>query len=356
MVGGGPAGLATAALLRRPVLVFEEHREVGIPRHCTGLVGKQTMLFYTRLAGERIIGNKYTAITYHVDGSSVTLRWREPVAYRLDRPVLEQRLRDLVEKRGGVVETGVRVERIVPGRGVEARGKLYEGIVVDAEGAVNRLAEALTGRGNKHIYGVQRVVRASLEEGHIHVFFTRLVPRFFAWLVPLSGEEALLGYAAEKPGAVDGAVAAYIESQLGLRLGGVLEMYGGPIPVNPPERLVYRGVYFIGDAVPMLKPFTGGGLYPISVAAPVLAEAIERDDPLAYIHGVKELIEQLGREHRVVSVIRRLGYHRAMRVMVELMRRGLEISVDMYDRHDRVAQRAMGMLLRRPWLLLRLLY
>ncbi len=354
IIGAGPAGLATASLLRRlDAIVFEEHREPGVPPHCTGLVGHGTMLFYKELAGPRVVEQRYNTITYHVYGEKpLTLRWEKPVAYRLKRPLLEQRLRDRAEKLGHRVETGTRIRRAWS-RGVEDDGgRSYRGLVVDAEGALNRIAVAHGQERNRHIYGVQRIIGYDGEENHIHVFFTPLTPRFFAWLVPLGGGEALLGYAEEKPGLIDKAVVKHVSREMGIGEPRVKAMYGGLIPVNPPGRPVSRGVYFIGDSASMLKPFTGGGLYAISRLASPLAKALEEARPEIYIEAAEKLLAQLRREHRAVNMIRLIGYHRAMKLFTRLAENGLEVSAEDYDQHQRVATKALILLLKKPWILL----
>ena len=49
VVGAGPAGLCTALRAAEEgldVLVLEEHTEVGVPTHCTGIVSGETDQLY----------------------------------------------------------------------------------------------------------------------------------------------------------------------------------------------------------------------------------------------------------------------------------------------------------------------
>ena len=49
VVGGGPAGLFAALRLAEEgldVLVLEEHEQVGVPTHCTGIVSGETSRLY----------------------------------------------------------------------------------------------------------------------------------------------------------------------------------------------------------------------------------------------------------------------------------------------------------------------
>src|SRR5262249_44929314 len=49
VIGGGPAGLYTALLLAQggvDVIVLEEHPNIGVPTHCTGIVSAETDQLY----------------------------------------------------------------------------------------------------------------------------------------------------------------------------------------------------------------------------------------------------------------------------------------------------------------------
>ncbi|MEM3326132.1 MAG: hypothetical protein QXK63_01660 [Thermoproteus sp.] len=133
VIGAGPAGLSLAS--RIDAEVFEEHLEVGLPRHCTSLVSGVSAEGLGIPKG--IVLNKYEdLLVTDLEGREVYFRVKGGV-YLLDRPGLEQRLAERV----GAIKLGERVEAIRGPYLYTSKGRHgpYDYIVV-AEGALRRFS------------------------------------------------------------------------------------------------------------------------------------------------------------------------------------------------------------------------
>ncbi len=346
IVGAGPAGLTTALFIKnRDVLIIEDHRRVGLPKHCTGLVGEYTAKILTSLTSNRIIDNKYYRIIFHTPKGPLSIESKDPLSYHVSRPLLEEKLLDRVLSSGHSVLTGVRAWPRSSGKPVVTRGREYKpDIVVAADGPLSIYARRLLGRKPRFLVGVQRVYRASsVDPGAFHVFYSGETPWFFQWLVPLDSDRVLIGYA-ERPGVVLplDKLAARMASVIGLRLGSPIESYGGLIPLNNPLRNpVYKDkFFFIGDSLPGTKPYTGGGLYGIARLAPLLGKSIDSGSINSFIREYRILRSRFYYEHLATTIARLIGYWRPAYITSKLYRAGL-IDKSSYDNHLEIIVKAL---------------
>ena len=363
IVGGGPAGLTTAFLLRnKTVYVFEEHKELGIPKHCTGLVGLYTASFFNKIAGKNVLDNKYNSICYHIPCRSFCLYWNRPIAYRIKRPYLEQKLGDLIESIGHKLFLGKRIKTISVGKNrvEDNKGKTYSyGKLVIAEGAKGFLTKNIRGKNSwRNIIGIQRRVRIkNIEPYTFHVFFPKILRDFFAWLVPIDYEEALIGYGLRIGQYINyDLIQCYVEKRTGLKTGSGIEVFGGLIPISRPGAGVIENIYFIGDSLPFTKPFTGGGLYGIALLAPYLAIELEQNIPI-FKKSLQQYRSRLNLQFIARDLSIKISGTWVVPALLELLTRfGISIKQEDYDRHENIVLKALPILLTQPWLLPYILY
>ena len=111
VIGGGPAGCRTARLIAEKgykVLVAEEHRNIGEPMQCAGLVSPRTL----KTAGvpcDDIIINKIHGAYVHAPGGEVlAIRGKETYGLVIDRSAFDRRLCDAARQAGVEIMTGTR--------------------------------------------------------------------------------------------------------------------------------------------------------------------------------------------------------------------------------------------------------
>jgi len=192
IVGAGPAGLTTARLLAasgHDVVVFEEHGEVGVPVHCTGVLGMDAFSEFP-LPTESILGTAHVATFVAADGSSVSVDAERVQAAVIDRAQFDRVLADASRAAGADVRRGARVRTI-------EIGDDSAGIVLDSGARVHArsvvLACGANYRFNRQLgLGVPRsfVQSAQLERpfsgpASVEVHLGReIAPAGFAWAVP----------------------------------------------------------------------------------------------------------------------------------------------------------------------------
>lgn len=238
---------------------------------------------------------------------------------KVDRAKLEEELLKELDDAGHRALLGLRVV------GMERRGggvqlKLSNGSIVEVglpviatgvsglAGHVSPLKEYWTAFGLQAEALVGR--RPDAETIEV-VLDPRVSSRMFGWFVPVSARRVLVGAGDAAPGSALRGLARLIKHYSRacgtLRL---LKVYGGymvrgPVRSDP----IIGSSLVIGDSLGASKPYTGGGLYAISVLVPRLARVVDR----LYRHGASALrraaravLAEIVKELRLQYVLARL--------------------------------------------------
>jgi digeranylgeranylglycerophospholipid reductase len=293
IVGGGPGGLTAATCLAREgfdVVVLEEHREVGVPVHCTGVLAQEAVTELD-LPRESILNALSTARFFAPSGREISYTTPTTEALVIDRATFDRRLaRDAVSA-GATLTLGSRVTNV---RADES------GVEVDVEGSATVRGRALVLACGAQ-YGFQRRLglgmpavhlnSAQLElpatrTGDVELYFgAATAPRGFAWAVPVTratGHCVRIGLMCEgDPARPFGHVLARIGSLWGVSADSMQMPRRRFLPLAPIERTYANRVLAVGDAAGLVKPTTGGGIYysiiSARIAADVLADGLRQD-------------------------------------------------------------------------------
>lgn len=295
VVGAGPAGLIAARTLAsqgRSVVVLEEHDRVGVPVHCTGLIGLDAF-DEIELPRQAILTTTHAARFVAADGSDVAIDADRVRAAVIDRSVFDQALASGACEAGADVRVGARVRSItvLPDRvrvagdtdaaAVEAR------VCVLACGASYRFNRAL-GLGTPRAFVQSAQLEVPFDGPEmVEVYLGRQVaPGGFAWAVPFQRG----GQRFNRVGLMcdDQAMARF--SDLAGTIRRRYDVTGEPwpiprlkiLPLGPVDRTYTHRVVAVGDAAGLVKPTTGGGIYyglvSGQIAAEVLHEALAEDN------------------------------------------------------------------------------
>ncbi|MCE4610522.1 MAG: NAD(P)/FAD-dependent oxidoreductase, partial [Desulfurococcales archaeon] len=303
VVGGGFAGLATALELAKwgvKVDLYEEHREVGYPPHCTGIVSGKVVSWLGK-AGRTSLREQFKEIK--IAYKSRELAIIEPLdgVYRLDRVLLEKLLLDEGVSEGVEAMLGVKVTSVNPEGKLVAGGKArkYYDLVVIADGWRRSISSRLGLGGYKaRLTGVNLVAESredKVKPGEIRVeFWTSRSEGFFEWEVGLGPKLVLAGTASRNPSHA----AAMVRDAHG-KYSRVLSVYGGQVVLGPPQGPLRKGkVIVVGDAGGLTKPLTGGGLYPVTKMLVKGRRFFEKgSSPLDALHNSLESIAKELRRH-----------------------------------------------------------
>lgn len=358
VIGAGPAGLLTSFFIRKhDVIIFEDHSSPGKPEHCTGIIGSYTASFLTRILGNKIIDNEYYGIVFHTPHRKIELLLDKPIAYHVRRPFLEEKLAEKVQKLGHELILGVKVK---PGREL---GSLRAGQrsfqfqkIIASDGAHSFLRRLCFGPIRNKIYGVQAVIKTNINDPKIfHILYTNTMPDFFGWLVPLNEEKALIGYGVKKHVYHPWRVIRYLAKKIRINKYRVKRFFGGTIPLDPPLKkpVCKRKIFFIGDSIPLTKPYTGGGLYGITLLARPLAKLLEGEITLNnYLEIYSGYYKKFVIQHRLVRVIKKLGYWMPVLFLEDLYKLKM-FEEHQFDEHERIAYKSMIVL---PYTLPKLIF
>lgn len=289
IIGGGPAGLYAAYCLSRAgrsVAVFEEHPEIGMPVHCTGLVATESFSRFD-LPQEAIRATLRRARFHSPAGHVLSVASEQDETVVVDRSAFDQGLANHAIAAGAEIFLGQRVEALRHLRGsVVARTSNRNGVEQLVRGRLGILATGASyglhrGLGlsvpSRFVYGAQVEVDFA-ETSEVEVYFGNdLAPESFAWVVPFTRagiSKAKIGLLSSRT--AGGYLARFLRSPMVAPrvLSGPPCAYPcRPVPVQPLPKTFADRLLVVGDAAGLAKPTTGGGVY-YSVLSAELAATV----------------------------------------------------------------------------------
>ncbi|MFH1450769.1 MAG: NAD(P)/FAD-dependent oxidoreductase [archaeon] len=284
IIGGGPVGLFLAHELRgMDVKVIEEHKEIGKPVQCTGLISRNINSVY-KMPYNCVLKMVRGAVLCSPSGKHIELSRREDEAYVIDRSNFDKSL-----------SYGVEIEKGKQARGTDFKTKY----VVGADGTNSTVAQSAGfPQFEEVITGLQYEIPGKYyETDFVELYFGNdVAPGFFAWIVP-AGDRIRVGLGSTKN------PKEYLDRFLDKKFPSceILERQAGQIPLKPRKKFVKGNIALVGDAAGHAKPTTGGGVYFGMRSARILADAIKHDDLSLY---EKDWNSQVGRDFWLSGKIR----------------------------------------------------
>ncbi|WP_455284386.1 geranylgeranyl reductase family protein [[Eubacterium] cellulosolvens] len=283
VVGCGVAGATaaeTAASLGSRVLLLEEHDKVGVPSHCSGHVGINSMKRLRVPLAEKVIKNQIRGATFHSpSGQLLRIERKSPVTWVLDRRAFDQHLATRAQKAGvqmqfnsravsmqtsdkGLVQLRVRV-------GGESR--VFDcKLVIDCEGAAPKLTpQVLSSERRKQMWVNSAQVHANhvedLDHDMVEVYLGSVyAPGFFAWIIPWRDGSAKVGLAASEGNPrllLERFMTKHPDVSRRLKDAPGRDVSFHPMPLGGPiSKTFYPGMLIAGDSAQQVKPTTGGGI------------------------------------------------------------------------------------------------
>ncbi|MCB9359118.1 NAD(P)/FAD-dependent oxidoreductase [Candidatus Woesearchaeota archaeon] len=286
-IGGGPAGSFYASKVKdEDVTIFEEHKEIGNPVACTGILTDAVKQF-VRIPKELVISKIKKFKLIAPNGQSIYID-NKKTNYILDRAGFDRYVSQLAVDNGTKVNLGERFigyKKIKNGMyQVKTSKKTYDtSMIVGADGPKSSVAKAAGIYGERRfVMGYQARCRyPDLEEG---VTVVHLDCGEFSWIVPEDNNIARVG--------VIGVNGKKLREDYKRLLGNskIIEDQSGLIPLyNPRQKLKAprEEVYLLGDAATHVKATTYGGIIYGMIAGNYLA-----DDKSRFIKNVNKKLSK----------------------------------------------------------------
>ena len=285
VVGAGPAGSQVARLVAEAgyrVALIEEHREIGEPIQCGGLVTPRVFDYVD--CRHTILHAVHGAEIYSPSGRRLVLDGHETEAVVIDRAMFDRALAERALRAGAESylgtqaqgaereNAGVRLHLLRDGEPVDLTCRL----LVGADGVRSGVAKWFRILKPRTILpGFEMdMVGVRGDPGTVKLFLgSKFAPGFFGWIIP-AGETSRVGLCVG-----EGNAWAYLQEML--RWGPVkqytagaqpLLYIAGGIPLGFPRRTYADNVLVVGDAACQAKATSGGGIFTALVCATLAAE------------------------------------------------------------------------------------
>ncbi len=278
IIGAGPAGSYTAYLLAKAnkrVRVIEEHKRVGSPVQCTGIVTSKINNVLDFKINNNIIINKIDKVKiFSPNKKFIQLKLKNKNLI-LDRRKFDQFLAKKAKEEGSKFILNKKFKK-----------RQNNNILIGADGPLSTVAKTnKLLKTRKFMTAIQ--IRTKLKNNNEVEFYPYIGA--FAWVVPEDKNTVRLGVASytNTKKHFD-----YLIKLKQIKNKNTLEKQGGLIPIyNTNQKTQKNNTYLIGDAATQVKATTGGGIIQSLIAAKILSDSI-----IKHKNYEKELKKHLAKE------------------------------------------------------------
>jgi len=309
IVGASVAGLlaATEAAERGiETTVYEEHREIGLPEKCDGLVSAKGMSELGLVPPANIVQNHPTkAVFFSPSKKEIRIDAHRQNVVVLDRARFDRYLAEKALRAGAKIELGRRVSKTLQ-TPVRAQLKIDSNdveseVILDCSGH-----ESYIRSGGETLQGGLYLVQGNwFEKSTVEVYFDpKAAPGFFYWVIPIADDIAKIGIAGSEVNTFS-ALDEFVERMK----ARPLRKMAAPVVCSGTLRQFVDGrIARAGDAAGQAKPTTGGGIYTGgfggALAGIATAEAVQKKS-IRYLENYElNWKEKFGREFRLQYLAR----------------------------------------------------
>lgn len=283
IIGGSVAGLLAArevASRGHDVTVYEEHREIGIPEICDGLVSARGMLELGLVPPSNLVQNCLTKCRFFSPSmKELSIDATKQNVIVLDRSRFDKYLAEEAARSGTRLELGRRVTNL-------SQTRESTSVKIDSEEISSKYLldcsgyESYIRNGGVTLQGAQYLVYGSwFDKTTVEVYADpRNAPGFFKWVIPLSSDIAKMGVAGAGINTF-----SVMDSFVKEKGGVVFRKSAAPVVASGVIKNFVDGrIARAGDAAGQAKPTSGGGIFTGglggALAGRATSEAIESND------------------------------------------------------------------------------
>lgn len=338
IVGAGSAGLRLARRLAEndlPVTVFEDHAEIGVPEHCSGLISARNTTALEFDLKDSFTNNIYGAKIYSPNNTQLRIESKKPVAFVMDRSKFDKTLYQQAKKAGADIQLSTSVMNVrgntvftqSNGRG----GAKKTDIIVAADGVNSRLRKlaGIESKPSDFIHSYQVKAAGKFDPRFVELYFGEsFAPDFFAWVIPENEESAKIGLGCRIGTNPAVAFKKFLkEKQIDVHIKSDNSFL---IPCSPPIRKLYsENMLLLGDAAYQTKATTGGGIIMNCKSADILStvihDHIHHETPLSeYEKRMEPIFQELELHYKIHLYQTRLQDAKIDQLFLKLKDAGME--------------------------------
>ena len=285
IIGAGPIGGYIAANLADyvdTVALFEQHKEIGKPMNCAGLVTPRVFELFS-IPTKDIVQNEIAGANIHSPfGNTLTIGGDKTHAFSIDRTAFDRYFISQAENKNATLYLN---EKIISAqaqyKNIEIQTSKNHTVdcscLIGADGPYSKIRDVFGfPQPKEFLRGMGAIVsNINLNPNFVEVFVGNdIAPGFFAWMIPINkdGTKARIGLCVTKDKQVSPVV--YFNKLFKAQLTAsflkdvkIEQKSGGIIPLGPLNQTVIDNVLLVGDSAAQVKPTSGGGIYPGLISA-----------------------------------------------------------------------------------------
>ncbi len=258
IIGAGPIGNYLALLLadKFNIEVYEEHKEIGKPVQCAGIVTNE---FVKIIKPDDFVINKTDkARMFAPNGSFLEIKVKPN--YILDREKFDLYLYKKAKQAGVKFHLGKKLSE-------KEIKNLKTDYIIGADGPLSIVAKTFKFPKKRFYQAIQARIR--IKNDNAFEFYPYV--KDFAWVVPENEEIVRVGVASRKD------VKETFEKFIKKFNGKIIDKQTGLIPIYDSRIFQKNNIFLVGDAASQVKATTGGGLVPGLRAAKRLSVALRKN-------------------------------------------------------------------------------
>lgn len=262
IVGGSIAGLLAGREIATEgfdVAIYEEHREIGVPEKCDGLVSASGIDSLGIVPPSSTVQNTLSkAVFFSPSMKEISINATRQNVIVIDRSRFDKFLAERAAKAGAKIRVGRRVSQYVqkdPKVLMKFDGQtVHSKILLDCGGY-----ESYISAGGRTLQGGQYLAFGNwFEKNSVEVYIDPIeYPGFFKWVIPVSNDMAKIGVAGKGIN-----IFQTLDKFAEEKGAQILRKMAAPVLCFGSLKSFVSGrVAKAGDAAGQTKPTTGGGIY-----------------------------------------------------------------------------------------------